>query len=176
MKSRRKINFLCFLRKRKKTTANCTATFCLTKLRDDNFPGMADDLASLENCRFHPRNPQFCCAIGGVIFLFCISKFCSISSGCVCWTSQGMRCLLQARGRNWWPWVTHAGTWSGLNQCQTNIWQLRLWWCSETELFTRSCKSMFEADHRKEVFQIYLLQCWNSQFTINTFDCFSCIA
>ena len=64
------------LRKRKKTTANCTAKFCLTKLRDDNFPGMADDPASLENCRFHPRNPQFCCAIGGVIFLFCISKFC----------------------------------------------------------------------------------------------------
>ena len=76
MKSSRKINFLCFLRKRKKTTANCTAKFCLTKLRDDNFPGMADDPASLENCRFHPRNPQFCCAIGGVIFLFCISKFC----------------------------------------------------------------------------------------------------
>jgi len=76
VKSSRKINFLCFLRKRKKTTANCTAKFCLTKLRDDNFPGMADDPASLENCRFHPRNPQFCCAIGGVIFLFCISKFC----------------------------------------------------------------------------------------------------
>ena len=79
VKSSRKKKFFKFYKSIKKTRVSFSETFTdkfyYTKLSNVDFPGMADDLPPLENCRFIPMTFPSCCGIDPMIFYIFIYQF-----------------------------------------------------------------------------------------------------